>query len=90
MRSRAESGSVGHFPSKIQTANKAVDFAERGGPGAEFEGELEIGFVAGEDGIAASTGFCGREKKDMRRQRGQMKLKSSFQMQDIMTGWNLS
>lgn len=74
----AESGRVGHFPSEIQTADEAVDFAECGGASAEFEGELEIGFVAGEDGIAASTGFCGREEKDTGRRCGQMKPKSSL------------
>ena len=77
MRSRGESGRVGHFPSEIQTTDKAVDFAECGGAGAEFESELEIGFVASEDGVAAATGFGGREKKDAGRHSGQERLKGS-------------
>jgi hypothetical protein len=78
------------FPPEIQTAQKGVDFAERGDAGTEFEGELEIGFVAGEDGVAASAGFCGREKKDKGRRRRQRNLVNSLHLQDIMTEWNLS
>jgi len=88
--SGAERGRVGHFPPEIQTAHKRVDFAERGGAGTEFDGELEIGGVAGEDGVAASAGLRWRQKKDAGRRRRQRNGIDSLQLQDIMTAWNLS
>ena len=74
----AESGCVDDFPSEIQAADEAVDFAERGGAGTKFEGELKAGVVACEDGVAASTGFCWREKKDTGRRCGQMESQAPF------------
>jgi hypothetical protein len=85
-RARAERGCVCNFPSEIQPADEAVDFAERGAAGTEFDRKLEPRFIVCEDRVAASAGPCGRQKKDTGRQGGQMKLQTPFRPRILWPG----